>query len=104
MAQDQIPFFPWCRWIDNFIRSEVAFGLIENPRRTHGGAADHDAGNSRSTAPFHDVLRTGDIAIPDHRNGYGGRDFADHIPIGRAEITLRRRSAVDGQGGNSLVD
>ena len=80
---------------------EVMFDLVKNPRRAHGGAADHRSGDVRFGAPLSDIVRVDNVAIADHRNRNRTRDFTDCFPIGSAGISLRARSSVDRNRSNA---
>ena len=79
------------------------FDLLKNPRRTHRGAADHDAGDPGFGPPPRDIRRSRHVAIADDRNCDRGDDLADHLPIRRAGVTLRARAAVHGDRGDAEV-
>ena len=77
------------------------FRLRKDPRRTHRGAPDHDPGDARFRLPPRHVGRAKKIAVADHRDGNRRGHLRDHVPIGRAGITLRPGATVDREGGHA---
>src|SRR6476661_2252060 len=77
------------------------FYLPENPRRTHGGAPDHDASNFRFRAPARDFLGRKQITIANNRDRDRLGYFADDAPVCFAGITLGTGASMHSQGRNA---